>query len=279
MTTAQIIGVLLLGLGAGTLGGLAGIGGSLVVIPGLALLLGYHDPSHAEQHLYIAAAMSVNVVVAIPAVIRHRKAEALRWELVRVITPVMAAAIAAGVLISNLLQGDILRLLLAGFIAVYCVVTVTRLVRDRPEPDASQERTSHPRLILCGSVTGLISGTIGLGGGIILVPLLQLVSRVHLRQAVATSLTVMPITAAIGATLKLITLASHDLSAWDALGLSALMAPAAVVGGYLGASLSHALPLRAVRIVISSLLLLVAIRLVLAFGGPEEHVPRALEPS
>ena len=66
--------LLALGLVAGMLGAMAGLGGSLFVLPGLALILGYATEAHSEQHLYTAAAMCVNFAVAVPATIAYAAA-------------------------------------------------------------------------------------------------------------------------------------------------------------------------------------------------------------
>jgi len=71
----------LIGLAAGALGGLLGIGGSIIMIPALAIFLG------DDQHLYQAAAMVVNIAVALPAAIRHKRAGALRDFLNNVLGP------------------------------------------------------------------------------------------------------------------------------------------------------------------------------------------------
>ena len=69
--------ILLLGLLAGVLGGMLGVGGSVVMIPGLAILFSMSKSAEPNQHLFQACAMIVNVVVSVPAMLRHRKAGAL----------------------------------------------------------------------------------------------------------------------------------------------------------------------------------------------------------
>ena len=66
-----------IGLMAGTLGGLLGVGGSVIMIPALTAIFG------PEQHLYQAAAMAVNVGVAVPAAWRHHGAGAARRDVLR----------------------------------------------------------------------------------------------------------------------------------------------------------------------------------------------------
>ena len=63
-----IAAVLATGLIAGVLGGMLGVGGSVIMIPGLTLVLGY------DQHLYQASAMVANVAGAVPAALRHHRA-------------------------------------------------------------------------------------------------------------------------------------------------------------------------------------------------------------
>ena len=70
------IGVL--GLVAGTLGGMLGVGGSLIMIPALVMMFGREGQTEGfNLHLYQAAAMIVNLFVAIPATLRHRQAGAV----------------------------------------------------------------------------------------------------------------------------------------------------------------------------------------------------------
>ena len=89
-----------LGLLAGTLGGMLGVGGSVVMIPGLVWLLG--RPTGVEQHLYQAAAMIANVAVAVPAALRHRRAGAMVPAVLRGMLPAALGGVILGVWLSNL---------------------------------------------------------------------------------------------------------------------------------------------------------------------------------
>ena len=68
----EMLILMAIGLCAGLLGGLLGIGGSVVMIPAMSVIFG------PAQHLYQGAAMIVNFFVVIPAVIQHRRAGATR---------------------------------------------------------------------------------------------------------------------------------------------------------------------------------------------------------
>lgn len=264
MNPEQALFAAIIGLVAGLIGGLAGIGGSMVMLPGLAIVFGFAgDPEHTRQHVYQAAAMCVNVLVALPATVQHGRAGAVRRDLVAGLLPAMCAGIVAGVLVSNLVPGAALKLLLAVFITGYALINIYRAARPRPVVDGAPEAPPRGVVPLIGGAAGVVGGVLGLGGGVVTVPLLNTVGRVRLRQAIAASSAAMCISAAIGAAIKLWTLGGHGRAPAEALWLTLAMGPMAVAGALVGARLAHALPLRAVRLSISVLLLLAAARMAL----------------
>jgi uncharacterized membrane protein YfcA len=99
-----------------------------------------------------------------------------------------------------------------------------------------------------------------------LVPALQMICRVPLKQAIATSSAVICISSIIGAGVKLASLPGLDESVRGAMLLAGAMAPTAMLGGVLGAQLTHILPTRTVRILVTILLLVAAARLGGIFG-------------
>ena len=80
-----------IGLAGGLLGGLLGIGGSIVVIP----LLGFaYGPN---QQLYQATAMIMNVVVGASATLKHHLKGAIQLRLVARLIPAALVGILGGV--------------------------------------------------------------------------------------------------------------------------------------------------------------------------------------
>jgi uncharacterized membrane protein YfcA len=263
VSPVQILEAAGIGLAAGVIGGLAGIGGSLVMLPGLALVFGYRDAAHTDQHLYMAAAMAVNVLVAVPATRKHARAGAVRRELVARVMPAMVMAIIAGVLVSDRVPGrraqddprGVHRGVLRGehLPCFPAAAPGESSARDHHRAGPGRDRRR----------AGFVGGLLGLGGGAVMVPALNTFARLKLLDAIATSSATMAVSAAIGASLKFATLRLHDLRWQDAAWLVAAMGPGAILGGYAGAWLAHRLPIRTVRIAISVILLLVAIRLVM----------------
>ena len=251
--------IALVGLIAGVLGGLAGIGGSMIMLPALHWLLG--DPRPSVHHMYMAAAMTVNIAVALPAAWRHNKSGAVRHDL---LTPLMGATIVSvvlGVLVGNLVRGDALRVGLGIFLLCYCAFNIWRLATKHVETGREHERVGNSNLIFSGGATGFIGGLLGLGGGVMLVPMLQLLCRVPLKQSIATSSAVIWLSAVVGASLKMFTLGGEGERWQNAAVLVLLLAPTAIVGGVLGAALTQKLSTVWVRVAITGLLLVAAARL------------------
>lgn len=245
-----------LGLVAGVLGGLLGIGGSVILIPGMAVFL--HDANPESQHLYQATAMMVNIAVSVPAALRHRRSGTIRADLFRILLPAAAVAIVAGVLLSNLIPGLWLRRVFAAFLLYAAVSDIWNFVRQRPDFPPEGAVVTVPRGVSVGGVMGAAAGLLGIGGGVIGIPLAQRLCRLPLKQCIGVSSAVMCLTAIAGAGVKTATLGEHGYSPGSAVIMAAAMAPTAVLGGRIGAGLTQRLPTTAVRVAMVLLLLLSA---------------------
>lgn len=248
MPETELITLIAVGMVAGTLGGLLGIGGSILMIPVLTLVFDH------DQHLSQAVAMIVNVFVAVPAVLRHHRAGAVDWTIARRMLPAGIAAIFIGVLVSNRLPGEMLMRVFGVFLIYVIFVNVRKLLEPGRSGDGENRRQGWAPAGMVGAITGFAAGLLGIGGGIIAVPLLQRVCRLPLRRCIACSTAFMCVTASVGATSKNLTL--HQLSdasgapldAGQSLLIAACLAPTAVLGGLLGAGFTHSLPLRWLRL-------------------------------
>ncbi len=112
-----------------------------------------------------------------------------------------------------------------------------------------------PRLVLIGLVAGFFSALFGVGGGIIVVPLLVLVLRWSERPAMATSLGAITVTACAGV------LAYAYVGRVDP-GYAALVGLPAAAGALAGTSLQQRVPRRALSLLFALLLVVIAITLI-----------------
>ncbi|MEM9884025.1 MAG: sulfite exporter TauE/SafE family protein [Planctomycetota bacterium] len=266
----QVVGIATLGIAAGTLGGMLGVGGSVLMIPGLVVLLG--RPTGVEQHLFQASAMVANVAVAVPAAMRHRRAGAMTPAALRGMLPAALGAVVLGVWLSNRpvfagADGGVwLGRCLAVFLLYVAVVNALKLYPEGARAAAAEvePRVTTGRGVAVGGLMGTVAGLLGIGGGAIAVPLQQTLMRLELRRCIANSAAVIVVSAAVGAVYKNATLAGStggDFGWRDGLTLGLLLAPTAWAGGRLGASLTHRLPRRAIRAAFVALMLVAAWRM------------------
>lgn len=261
MTLPVILELLGIGLVAGILGGLLGIGGSIIMIPALTWALG------PNQHLYQAAAMLMNIVVAFSSSLRHHRAGAIRWEIARRMLPLGVVFIIVGVALSNRIDGDTMQMVFGAFLLYTAVLELYALIRRHKEVHVDHQRTGW---VPCGAVSvvmGLTGGLLGIGGGGVTVPLLRWIVRLPIKEAIATSAAVMCLTSIVGAVHKNATLASHlgpdgqPLSIQTSLIIAACMAPTGIIGGMVGAGLTHRLPTVAVKLAFMVLMILASLKM------------------
>ncbi len=265
-----------LGVVAGLVGGLAGLGGSIIMLPAMAMIWGYtingeEDESQTKHHVYMAAAMCVNVIVALSSTLMHAKKKAARKDVLMSLVPSMTAGMVAGVLMAGESPGRWSLIAFAGFIWMYCAYNIITTVKKIPDHPLDAESPAHWKMIVIGLFVGGVSGYLGIGGGILLVPLLQ-ISGLPLRHAIAGSAGVMWISSIIGASMKLYTLPSITypapnetvrLTISEAIGFAIPMGVGALIGAYLGAWIAHKIKLPHLKLVIALILAVASVRMVM----------------
>ena len=183
----------LIGAAAGTLSGLFGIGGGIVIVPLLILAAGLPHR--------LAAGTSVGAIL--PAAIVGATAYTIMGE---VYVPA-ALALACGILIGAQIGGELLarlpvialQLAFLGFLVIVSV-SLWFVVPDRGG-EFSFGVTQALALALTGAVTGVLSGILGIGGGVVVVPILIMLFGASDLVAKGTSL-VMMIPGSISASLR-----------------------------------------------------------------------------
>ncbi|MCI0499268.1 MAG: sulfite exporter TauE/SafE family protein [Planctomycetales bacterium] len=256
----------IIGLSAGLLGGLLGIGGSIVIIPALTFLYG------ENQHLYQAAAILCNFFVSASAVIAHWKAETFDRAVLKWLTPLAMAGILAGVALSNcsFFAGSNSYLLARAFGAFLVYVVVYNLRRlylswfgKIPVVHGSAAASPAHSLLsaFCGAATGLAAGLLGIGAGTVATPMQQFFLRVPLRQAMSNSAATIVCIAWLGGLYKNLTLPQHGLEIADSPNIAVWVIPGSIVGGYIGGHLMHILPKNLVRGAFILVCILAAIKL------------------
>jgi len=255
----DIVFLIVLGFVAGTLGGMLGIGGSVIMIPAMSYILGM--PFHLAQ----AVAMTVNPAVAVSAAAKHHRNHNICWSAVRRVLPMSIVCIGIAAWLSNKLEGNWLELFFGVFL-IWVLWDQICYIRGKSSHNGNDPKSTITRCSITGGISGTTAGLLGIGGGLIQVPLLNTLCRIPMKRAIGTSSAIMFITAIIGAIVKDTTLPnviSENNGIMNISGIEAFVGllPGALLGGWCGAKLTNVLPVKFIRIVFALLATIASIKM------------------
>lgn len=207
-----IIVLIVLGAVTGLLSGLFGIGGGIVLVPLLVLLL------HFPQRL----AAGTSVAAILPAVVVGGIGYAVQGNVDWVAALCLAIGIVVGAQIGSYLLSKVPTGFLRWMFMVFLAGVAVSLWFVVPQRDSEIGITwfSAVMLVVTGLITGVLSGLLGVGGGVVVVPILMFFFGASDLIAKGTSL-IMLIPGSISGTLGNFRRRNVDLRAAAALGISA----------------------------------------------------------
>lgn len=200
--------------------GWLGAGGTAIALPALVYIVGLEPHRAVALSLLLVGAASV-----FGAMLHHRKG-LVRWRAAAAFTPAGIVGALLGSRLSYLLSG---RALLLAFSALLAVIA-WRVLSERTAESAHERRWKVTAA--AGFGIGVVTGTLGVGGGFVIVPALAWGAGLAFREAVATSLVVIAANSAAA-------FAGHALREPVAVRLAAALMTAAAAGMYAGVRLSH----------------------------------------
>ena len=205
------IEIIIIGILAGLLAGMFGIGGGIVIVPSLVLVLGWN------MHLATGTSLATLLLpTGFLALLQYKRANLLHLK--------VAAFIALGIVLGNI-AGSTLALnaatpILKQLFGVFQIIIGIKYFRlfdffkkkktdnnNNITPNINTENFSNPNiiknyiLILVGVSAGILSGLFGIGGGVIITTALISIYQIHPKQAVAISLASMFLPVGIGGVL------------------------------------------------------------------------------
>ncbi len=215
VTPALAIIIFIAGTIAGSLGALLGLGGGVFLVPFLNLVLGFP--------FTVAAAISLTTVIATSSSVSAGRAgkQLINMKLGMLLEVATAAGSLLGGVTAQFVSQSLLQKLF-GFVAiVVAAIMLTRLQRrnvildpavdpgvlgGRFYEEESRATVTYrvkrlPVAVTASFIAGNVSSLLGIGGGIIKVPILNAWCGVPLRAAAATSAFMIGVTATAGATI------------------------------------------------------------------------------
>ena len=183
MTLFAVVGLyLVLGALAGTMAGLFGIGGGLVIVPVLIFSFDLQGvSSDVAAHLAVGTSLATIVFTSISSIRSHHLHGAVRWEIFRPMTAGIVLGAVLGAWTASMLSGEALELVIGVFVIL---VALNMLFGANPKP--GRDVPGSVGLGSAGASIGWASAIFGIGGGTLTVPFLSW-CNVRMQQAVGTS--------------------------------------------------------------------------------------------
>jgi uncharacterized protein len=188
MTGIVLIGV---GLGAGTLGSLLGVGGGIIMVPALALL-GLSPVQTSSTSLIAVASSSVS------STIEYSKQKRIDYRLGLQMTIFAIPGAVLGAIMSEYLSEESFKLyfgILLIFTGIYLLYRNSILKVASPKKQTMMLRVAA---FVATFGAGIVSSMFGVGGGIIFVPVMLIVLGLTMQRAAPTSQFILMMTSVTG---------------------------------------------------------------------------------
>jgi uncharacterized membrane protein YfcA len=242
MSAADAALGVLVGLVAGLMSGLFGVGGGIITTPAIQVLLG------GAPYIAVGTPLPAIIPTAIAGGYTYVQADEVSWRAVRYAAPAGVLAAIGGAWATKLIDPHWLLLVTAVLIGWQAVrVWTAKSYEIRP-------RGSTPgyHYAALGAFMGLVSGLLGVGGGIIFVPIATTVLGMPLKRALGTSLVLIAVIAIPG-TIVHAALGHID---W---AIFAVLTIGLIPGARIGAEIALGTRERTLRVLVGSFLLVVAV--------------------
>ena len=173
---------MLLGAGAGTLAGLFGVGGGLIIVPVLIFSFTLQGMTpEVMTHLAVGTSLATIVFTSINSVLAHHKRGAVLWPVVLWLSGGIIIGSFLGGITAAYIPGRELQIIIGVFALLMSLQMATGW-----RPKGAKSTLGHTLLSIAGTIIGWASAIFGIGGGSLTVPFLTW-RGVDMKQAVASA--------------------------------------------------------------------------------------------
>ena len=250
---------------AGLLAGLLGIGGGVVIVPALLVFFGREgvDPN-VRMQLAVGTSLATIVFTSISSAWSHHRRGALQLSVAAWFAPGVVVGAVAGVLVAAWMPGRALE----GFFGIFLAVVALRMVFGNLPDEPRPRSLARWKRAAAGVFIGGISTMVGIGGGLLSVPIFVFTAGLTIHHAVGTAPSLGLLLSLVGTATWIIRGQGVEGLPDGCVGYVALLPAAAIATGTVcfapvGAWLAHRLPRRKLTVAFALLLSGVAVKLIL----------------
>ncbi|MBJ6986176.1 MULTISPECIES: sulfite exporter TauE/SafE family protein [unclassified Devosia] len=257
-----VVAMIFAGLMGGLVAGLLGVGGGIIIVPVLYFVLGGLGIDEGlRMKIAVATSLTTIIFTSLSSARSHYKKGAVDFDLIKSWSLPIVIGVIAGAIFSAYVSGIVLT---AIFAVVALLVAINMTLRANSPAVATD--FPHPALKAAfGTVVGLISSLMGIGGGTLSVPILTTFGY-DIRKAVGTASALGFVIAIPGTIGYIITgfgaegLPAGSIGYLNLIALVALIPLTMLVAPY-GAKLAHSIPRKTLSYSFAAFLTLTALRM------------------
>jgi uncharacterized membrane protein YfcA len=172
----------LLGVFAGFVAGLFGVGGGLTIVPLLFMLFTAQAfPVEHSMHLALGTSMATIVLTSIASMRAHHAHGAVRWDIVKSFAPGLVIGTLSGSFFATWVPTRPLAMV---FTAIVYYASVQMMLDFKPKPHRQLPGTFG--MVVAGTLIGIVSSMVAAGGGFLTIPFMVF-CNVVIHNAVGTS--------------------------------------------------------------------------------------------
>lgn len=250
-----------LGCVIGLISGLLGVGGGTVVVPALVFfLVSIGVEPDLIMKIALGTSFAVVGITSLSSVVAHQRRGSVMWKVVFLLGIGAIIGVSLGSLVVSMMDDLVLQLLFCVFLAY----TIFNMLRSASKKEADAvSNFAKPLFLLVGGIIGFVSSFVGIGGGVMIVPVLSKIGY-KMKNAIASSSAVGMFMAAAGAISALFNGLGVDGTPDGTIGFvyypaviglsltSVLFAP-------IGAKLVYVLPVKRIRQILAGFLAIILV--------------------
>ncbi|MHA1247138.1 MAG: sulfite exporter TauE/SafE family protein [Candidatus Thorarchaeota archaeon] len=191
-----MLALLITGAAVGAVSGMLGVGGCFIMIPVQYYIL---VASGIDPTIAIRVSFGTNLLVVLPTALsgafRHNKKGAVLWRPAVTLGVVGAASGFLGAFVASQLPGAVLKVIFGSAILLGSL----RMMTAKPLRVEGEVNQNMAAYVFWGIVLGFVTGLIGIGGGVLVVPVMVIFLNFHMHEAVGSSTAMMIFTSLGGA--------------------------------------------------------------------------------
>ncbi len=240
----------LIGFLAGIVASFFGIGGGVIFVPSLIIIFGFEPASAVATSLLAIIFTSSSSVVAYTRkkLVKHRDG------LLFVIASIPGALL--GAYLTSILPGKIIRIVFSFFLFFTAYNIAKGKKKDYLKSYGRREGANKKLAVIAFFIAGMASGLLGIGGGILFVPVMVILIGFDIHEAIATSAFMILITATFG-------VLEHLILGHVNVLFGVLFGVFGVIGAQIGAIMSVRTQSKTLRILFALLLVISGLRLIM----------------